>query len=224
MVKVVKKRKLSDPTSNIPVKPQQKAKQGIPKDSPPKKEQQQKKHKSKLFKRFVGQRLMLQLKSGIMIQGEIASAECEKNGFIHFVDAVITGRDNSVTVEWVEVDRQQIGHFHPVPKDVKSLSSKSKNNGLKVQSGENTNNKQTDLVEKSIEKEGPGLTAMPDWRDKEAYKEYTFNLLSELKSNMSLKEVAEKLDLMGVKTRTGKDKWSTGTIGNILKKERRNEK
>lgn len=62
----------------------------------------------------------------------------------------------------------------------------------------------------------------PDWQDKEAYREYTLNLLTELKDGgMTLKKIVDKLYDMGIKTRSGKDKWSIGTVGNILKKEKK---
>lgn len=60
--------------------------------------------------------------------------------------------------------------------------------------------------------------APPEWHDKEAYRKYTLNLIIELKNaDMTLKEIVDKLRDMGVKTRTGIDKWSIGTISNILK-------
>ncbi len=63
---------------------------------------------------------------------------------------------------------------------------------------------------------------IPDIQNKDEYREYTLNLIIELKNaDMTLKEIVDKLYEMGVKTRTGKDKWSIGTIGNILKKEKR---
>ncbi len=62
-------------------------------------------------------------------------------------------------------------------------------------------------------------TKPPEWQDRDEYREYTLNLIIELKNkNLALKGIVDKLYEMGVKTRTGKDKWSIGTVGNLLKR------
>lgn len=58
---------------------------------------------------------------------------------------------------------------------------------------------------------------IPDWEDKEAFRQYTGNLIAEFRnSGMTLKEVAEELNKMGLKTRSGKETWSLGMVNNIL--------
>jgi hypothetical protein len=65
------------------------------------------------------------------------------------------------------------------------------------------------------------VAAIPDWQEQDVYKTYTFNLILNLqKKGLSHRKIVEELLRMGVKTRTGKDKWSVGTIGNILLKEK----
>ena len=66
----------------------------------------------------------------------------------------------------------------------------------------------------------PGSTEMSSWED-DSYKEYTNNLIFALKKKgLSHKKIAEKLTQMNLKTRTGLDKWSSGTVGKILKREK----
>ena len=56
-----------------------------------------------------------------------------------------------------------------------------------------------------------------DWQDKEAYREYTSDLIFKLKNaGMTLKEMAEELNDMGLKTRSGKDCWSFGMVNSVL--------
>ena len=57
----------------------------------------------------------------------------------------------------------------------------------------------------------------PDWQDKEAFKKYTADLIFEMKNKgMTLKAIAEELNGMGLKTRSGKDSWSFGMVNSIL--------
>lgn len=61
---------------------------------------------------------------------------------------------------------------------------------------------------------------VPHWEDKEAYREYTLNVIVEMRtSGMPLKAIAQELTDMGLKTRSGKDKWSFGSVASILKRE-----
>ncbi|MBF0234026.1 MAG: recombinase family protein [Desulfamplus sp.] len=59
--------------------------------------------------------------------------------------------------------------------------------------------------------------SIPDWQEKEAFKKYTSDLIFEMKNKgMTLKGIAEELNGMGLKTRSGKDKWSFGMVNSIL--------
>lgn len=59
--------------------------------------------------------------------------------------------------------------------------------------------------------------SIPDWQDKEAYKKYTSDLIFKLKNaGMTLKEMAEELNGMGLKSRSGKDAWSFGMVNSVL--------
>ncbi|MBF0234420.1 MAG: recombinase family protein [Desulfamplus sp.] len=59
--------------------------------------------------------------------------------------------------------------------------------------------------------------SIPDWQDKEAFKKYTADLIFEMKNKgMTLKAIAEELNGMGLKTRSGKDKWSFGMVNSVL--------
>ena len=63
----------------------------------------------------------------------------------------------------------------------------------------------------------PSKEGIPDWQDKEAFKKYTADLISEMKNkDMTLKAIAEELNGMGLKTRSGKNKWSFGMVNSIL--------
>ena len=83
-----------------------------------------------------------------------------------------------------------------------------------------------EVVEKSPEPEPeetktapstPSKEEIPDWQDKEAFKKYTADLIFEMKNkDMTLKAIAEELNGMGLKTRSGKDKWSFGMVNSIL--------
>lgn len=57
----------------------------------------------------------------------------------------------------------------------------------------------------------------PHWQDKEVYKKYTVDLIFKLKNaGMTLKEMAEELNNMGLKSRSGKDSWSFSMVNSVL--------
>jgi len=59
------------------------------------------------------------------------------------------------------------------------------------------------------------------WKDKEAYKTYTTEIILKLhKKGISSTDITKELETMGIKTRTGKEKWAPGTIRNIIKKNK----
>ena len=161
------------------------------KQDQPKQKQQPPQKKRKYFDQFQGQQLVVQLKSGNLVEGII---ESEISGFITIADAIITSKKYKVEVDWIRIERVNIAHFHPEPKKLTPIAD--------------------------IEKEESVNETIPDWQDKEAYREYTLNLIVELKeSGKTLKEIAQALEQSGVKTRSGKNSWHVATISAILKNQ-----
>ena len=83
-----------------------------------------------------------------------------------------------------------------------------------------------EVLEEATEQEAEGILnkeddldtpLIPDWQDKESYREYTSDLIFKLKNaGMTLKEMAEELNGMGLKSRSGKDSWSFGMVNSVL--------
>lgn len=113
MVEVVKKIKKakSEPISEVKVK-QEAPKKEAKKNTPPTKP------KKTFYKKYLGQRLVFQLKSGSILEGDL---ESEDYVFLKVANAIITGKNYKTKVEWVNVDRSQIGHFHPVTTDIEPI-------------------------------------------------------------------------------------------------------
>lgn len=188
----MKRRKIIDvnPTPKTKAEPESPLKKET-KQGPPKQQQQQKKKKRSYFDQFEGQHLVFQLKSGVLVEGIV---ESEIGGFVKVTDAIILSKKYRAEVDWTRIERVQIGHFHPKP------------------------NKLTPIAD--IEKEESVNDNIPDWQNKEAYREYTLNLIVELKeSGKTLSEIAQALEQSGVKTRSGKDAWHISTISAILKNQ-----
>ncbi|SLM32856.1 hypothetical protein MTBBW1_80199 [Desulfamplus magnetovallimortis] len=108
--------------------------------------------------------------------------------------------------------------------NIQSSDKNEKNNSDDIKSSDESEKneiedfKSSDENENEIENLKPSEAAnTPDWEQKEEYREFTLNLILKLKkSGMTYKEIKETLYKMGIKTRKGMDKWSTGTIGNII--------
>ena len=63
-------------------------------------------------------RMVFQLKTGAIVEGVVAE---EESGFLKIVDAVITAKNAISKVKWVRMDRNQIGHFHALPTEIKII-------------------------------------------------------------------------------------------------------
>lgn len=66
-------------------------------------------------------KMVFQLKSGIIVEGVIAD---EESGFVKIVDAVITAKNSIAKAKWVRMERTQIGHFYPVTTDIEVIEQK----------------------------------------------------------------------------------------------------
>jgi len=66
-------------------------------------------------------RMVFQLKSGIIVEGIVAE---EESGFLKIVDAIITAKTSISKAQWVRMDRNQIGHFHAMPTEIKMIEPK----------------------------------------------------------------------------------------------------
>ena len=72
-----------------------------------------------IFSEYIGQHLTFQSKSGKRIEGTL---EKEYHLYVKVKDAIITGLNYRTTVEWVCLDKQQIGHFHAEPLKIEKLA------------------------------------------------------------------------------------------------------
>lgn len=70
----------------------------------------EKKVKIKLFEQHNNKIIVIQLKSGILVEGTPIK---EDLGFITVKNAIITGKDYIGESEWICIERTQISHFHP---------------------------------------------------------------------------------------------------------------
>jgi len=63
-------------------------------------------------------RMVFQLKTGAIVEGVVAE---EESGFLKIVDVVITTKNSISKAKWVRMDRNQIGHFGPLPTEINMI-------------------------------------------------------------------------------------------------------
>ncbi|MBF0224056.1 MAG: hypothetical protein HQK76_01260 [Desulfobacterales bacterium] len=106
---IVKKKKQEIPSPQYENQPQEQ-----PQQYQQKNQQQDFKKKDtpkiNFWEQFKGIELIIQLKSGTIIEGIF---EEEKSGFLKIANATVKGKDNMVTVDWVWTERNVVAHFHP---------------------------------------------------------------------------------------------------------------
>jgi hypothetical protein len=66
-------------------------------------------HPRDVFAVLYGKRIVIQEKGGVVITGVLNNF---KSGFLHLQEVEIVGRNHTLNVDWIYVDRAAVAHFH----------------------------------------------------------------------------------------------------------------
>jgi hypothetical protein len=73
------------------------------------KKEQPQQQKFDVYQGLYGKRIVIQEKGGCVVMGTLTGS---KAGFLHLNDAEVHGRNHTLKLDWLCVDRGAVGHFH----------------------------------------------------------------------------------------------------------------